>query len=431
MGRAFGCFLSLLAVLASPVRAHAPPQVLQVLEAPGRIVLSRFEPEPDFKIMCPLALAIGSAEAPELALLEDGTMVAATSTGLQRSRDGCSWDFAAEFGEQIVSALGQDPVTRETLYAATFENNGGAIHVSHDGGQSFEKLTDSDVFVHQLVPAPSRGERIYSVIQPITGGAVQMSVSEDSGASWELRAAPQLSTEGGLELLAVSPSDPDFVLAKGLDNDPVRLLDRVLVSRDGGRSFASPLSVKMLFDASFGADGTIWIAGIEGLWRSDDGAATFTALAGPTRMSCVLEREDALLGCGFYADLKDGIGISTDRGASFSTLFEFTSITEPITCADGTPTARACELLWTDWQREILGIWDAGAPPVTTTDAGDAPDAAEVADAGKRSTRSDGCACSTTPGSGESAPLGLTLTLLALPFAKCTRRARRARARAG
>jgi hypothetical protein len=426
-GRALLGLFALVGVAASPARAHAPPQVLEVLEAPGKIVLvtnrglligTRFEPEPDFKMMCSLGLSIGTAERPELALLDDGTMIAATSVGLQRSRDGCSWEFLSPFEEINASALAQDPSARATLYLAVFLGTEGALFVSHDGAASFEKLIDTADFVHQLLPAPSQSQRIYSVRQQLTGAGYEVSVSQDAAVTWETRSAPLLSTEGALELLAVSPVDPDFVLAKGVDDDPVALLlDRLLVSRDGGRTFESPVSIKLLFDASFSADGsTIWAAGIEGLWRSDDGAASFSALPGPARMSCVQERDDALLGCGFFAGLsalQDGIGVSSDRGASFRPLLEFTSIVEPVACAEDSPTARACELLWHDWQREILGIWDAGVPPIGDTDAGPASDGG-TEDAGRRSRGGDGgCDCRTVRNPG-STSLTVVLALASL-----------------
>lgn len=394
-------------VLCQPLAAaaHAPPQVFEAIVAPtgdaavlltNRGLLFGSLPSGPWRLMCNEAVGINGFEQPDLALLPDGSLIAATTAGLQRTADGgCSWQGVEPFAGVSTPALVQEPSAAATLYVAVFAPDIGGIHVSADAGASWSLrygVGDHD-YIEELLLVPSAPEQLYAsgqVFDDMGNFTHYVARSRDRGATFERHEVALLDNEADVTLLAVSPSDPDLLLARALDNSGTLAMrmDRLLVSRDGGQTFASVLTVNMLLDAQFAADGTTaWAASIEGLWRSDDVAATFEQVPGPERASCAIERQDELWVCGWYAPGRDGVGVSTDGGRSFTPLLSFDQVTEPVACPAASATAMTCDMLWRDWQREILfgvdagtsAAPDAGAADASTADASSRPDAATTA----------------------------------------------------
>lgn len=384
-------------LLAQRSAAHAPPQVLAAsFAAEGRgavLITNRGLIFGDldgggWQLMCNEALAINSFERPDVVYLPGGSLLAATSGGLKRTDDGgCSWQATERFGDVAAPALSQRDGDPATLYIGVYGPNVGGVYVSRNGATSWSQVlavADND-FIEEIVLAGSDGAAIYAsgqVFDDMGNVTHYVTRSRDAGASFERFEVPLLANEADLTLLAVSPVDPDLLLARALDNSASvsSRMDRLLLSRDGGQRFTGVLTVNTLFDARFGADGsTAWAASTPGLWRSTDGAETFSQVSGPERMTCVIERSDSLWGCGWYAMDADGIGTSTNAGDVFMPLMAFTDVTAPLACAASSPTATACEPLWLDWQREILT--GMNAPPITDAGASGPDAAAGAADA--------------------------------------------------
>ncbi|MFI5305812.1 MAG: WD40/YVTN/BNR-like repeat-containing protein [Polyangiales bacterium] len=408
----FTAVVCILMLRSTEAAAHAPPQIWRVARSgsDGRVALLTNRgiifgdaALSDFRFMCNTALGINSSEQPYIAFTSDGRLLASTSAGLQATTDGCSWQNVPEFGSASTPALAQDAAHPDVLYVSTFSMGRSGIEVSKDGGASWAWLTkvaDND-FIQEIVLAPSSSKTLYysgEVFDSTGKLAHYVARSNDAGATFNRNDVALLSTEADVTLLAVSPSDPAVLLARAQDGSDSMSMDRLLVSRDGGQTFSSPLTVPQLFTAAFAADGqTVWVASIAGLWRSRDAAATFQQVPGPNRMTFVAVPTPGTLSAGGWfggtMDL-DGWAQSSNDGDSFTQLMLFPQITEPVMCDAASSTAMNCEMLWKDWQYEILKRYDvygSAAPPpgVTLADASVTPSVADAGagqDAGARAT---------------------------------------------
>jgi photosystem II stability/assembly factor-like uncharacterized protein len=452
------CALALSIAAPSTVAAHAPPYALRIAwqtsgyEAAlitNRGILFGEPTEHRWRLMCNEALHINTSEQPEFAYLPDGRLMVATSRGLRVTADeGCTWQGVEPFGSTSTPAFAQDPDSPATLYAGTYGTGMSAVRVSEDSGATWRVLleaADND-FIQEILLAPGKHERLYVSGEALSDGVFSHYVarSDDAGKTWARFAATLIDTEVDLTLLAISPSDPDTVLAIAVAAEPTLMQDRVLVSSDGGETFEERGTFSGVLGGGFSADGAVaWVVGPMGLLRSDDGAKTFAPVSGPSSMSCMFERGTTTYGCGWYEAGKNGVGASEDRGGAFTPWMAFTDVTEPVHCSDDTETASLCSTLWRDWQREIFGIWDAGTPtmvmdaampPPPDTGTPRQPDAGVIVQpaaggAGgavlpEHHGASDGGGCAVRPQRGEAGPW-LELALGWLAVTRWRRRARR------
>lgn len=352
-----------------------------------------------WRLLCNEALHIPSSERPGLAYLPSGRIVVGTSSGVQRSDDdGCTWQ--STFPSLLVPALAQDPLQPARIYVATFpigmasDNISGdsALRVSDDGGESFSDLLllpDND-FVNGLAVAPSEPKRVFAsggVYRP-AGREFYIARSDDAGATWQRFSVELEADDFDLRVLAVSPVDPDVVLAKIAPGEPLNTPERVLISRNGGETFTQVASVLTLRDAAFSADGaTVWLAGKDGLLRSHDGGNSFAPAGAAVELSCAIEHDGVLHACGHYDGLmtdgtRNGVGRSSDQGDSYEPWMTFQDVQEQVTCDASSPTTATCARPWADWQYEVANMF---SPASLTRDGGTPlpmPDASTTVDAG-------------------------------------------------
>jgi hypothetical protein len=282
--------------------------------------------------------------------------------------------------------------------------------------------------------APSRSRRLYLDGQLIGNGTITpyVAFSDDGGASFERFELALLPTEDAFELLAVSPTDPDLLVGRASDGDAVALQDRVLVSRDRGETWTSPLTVHAMSDARFSLDGsTLWVSGIEGAFRSDDDLESFQPLKDAVRISLALEHAGEPWVCGYYDGMHDGVA-AIDAAGALRPVMKFVDVMEPAACDASSPSTLACAVLWQDWQRELFGILPDAGVPVPTPEAGSASQAGQggsvgESDAGPHRSPSDG-GCSVARAAGGSAfGPGYVLAALAALAVSVERRRRRRR----
>jgi hypothetical protein len=431
--RALAGLLLALASPASLASAHAPPQVLDIAWQPDGapvLVTNRglilIDEPGQAHLVCTDALPVSSTEKPSLLVMPNGDFVVATARGLLRSTDrGCSFTGIAPLATLNTSAAVADPRDAAHFYVAAFDaERGGSLLETSDAGATFTTLTGPSMndFVEALLVPPSMPERLYASgeVFDATGTERYVAHSDDGGASFTRFPLPLLATEGAFELLAVSPSDPDLLLGRAVDDDAEALQDRLLVSRDRGETWSSPIRVRALTSARFARGGDeVWVTGVEGAFRSRDGAQSFEPWPDAARISLALQHEDDVWLCGYYDGLHDGIA-RVDAAGTLSPSFAFTEVDEPPRCPESTPAISACALLWRDWQREILGIFPDAAVPM--------PDAA-VPDSGMPEPtpprRGGGCRARPSPPGGASSLAGtLAAALLALGARRKRTRAR-------
>lgn len=385
------------ALITSEARAHAPPQVLDLLWRSGHevvVVTNRglIFGELDanrFRLLCNEALHITVNDLPSVTLLPDGRVLAATYSGLKATADeGCSWQGVGELGAMQATSLAAHDADAAVVFVSTYAPGQGGVWRSEDGAATFERVLEADDadFVRSLkLASPAQGPAtIYA-----SGSALDaqgqyvhyVARSRDAGESWERFPVAVLDSELDVTLLAVSPTDPDVVVAKATSIEPLTVPERLLISRDGGQTFTSPLELLSLAHAELSQDGsTLWVAGLSGLFRSTD-LQSFERVAAGEELTFVREHDGELFVAGRYLGLLDpanGIARSTRSLGTIGSFLQLRDVTEAVACDLGSETAYLCETAWLDWYREVLDsspstLKDAGIPDAAI-DAGIEPD---------------------------------------------------------
>jgi photosystem II stability/assembly factor-like uncharacterized protein len=166
--------------------------------------------------------------------VNEAVLYAGVEGGVCRSIDsGRSWEFRALPATDtfLVAALAVSRAQEETLYLGTLSYSGerGDLYASRNGGETVRLLTTFDVPVNAVAAHPENPNTIYAATgafyAPGTPGGVYRSL--DGGAHWRmLRSGKVVNT------LVVDPHDPD-TLYVGCGESGGRYAG-VLKSRDGG-----------------------------------------------------------------------------------------------------------------------------------------------------------------------------------------------------
>jgi hypothetical protein len=314
---------------------------------------------------------VSTSDRVDATVLPDGRMLATTPLGLLESSDrGCSWQKHAQVGDWQSTSLAQSPSDPNRLYLATYAMGETGLRASSDGGQTWQLLMHADDtdFLRYVQIARGREQRLYmaKVSVDSTKYAYHVMRSDDAGKTWSEFSVALTDDETDLEILGVSPFDPQLVIAKAHANDQVAMKERLLVSHDGGQTFDTPIMLHVLTAVAWSADRkTLWLATDDGLYRSTDDAKSFEHVGIIDLVSCVIEHDGMLLACGWYEGLEagnPGIGVSADGGETFQHWMRLDEVRHPVACDGSTPTGMTCAALWTDWQNEILGGNSVASP---------------------------------------------------------------------
>lgn len=167
-------------------------------------------------------------------LVDETVLYAGVEGGLCRSIDsGKSWEFFAVPATDtfLVAALAVTGAEEETLYLGTLSYSGerGDLYASRNGGETVRLLTTFDVPVNAVEVHPHEPNTIYAATgafyAPGTPGGVYRSV--DGGAHWRV-----LQSGKVVNSLVIDPRDPD-TLYVGCGESGGRYAG-VLKSTDGG-----------------------------------------------------------------------------------------------------------------------------------------------------------------------------------------------------
>lgn len=425
-------FALLLGLAAAPAEAHAPPLAARVLGSPqgdreivvtNRGLIFRELGSGTAQLLCNEALFVTTAEVPNVAVTGSGALLVATSSGLRRSEDqGCSWSEVADMGATNTPALAQHPTDPDTLFAGTYADTGGELRATRDGGSTWSSVLalGSGDFVRSLFVGS--GDVVYATLTSFADGARPTHAllrSRDGGSRWERLELPLAEVDNAAMLAAAQPNDPETVILYTIANSPGLHPGRLLVSRDGGGSFATPFERAEIRGASFDRDGRLWVAARDGLYGAGAEYASFEALSSASELGCVLERDGSLLVCGRYAGQAasaSGVGRLDEELGQFESWLDFGSVQSRVSCPPGSTTEALCRVPFRDWQAELLagafGGGASGSDGAGTGAPGPSPDiplasgseATSVLPADDPAAPSSEPACSsTTPGASASA----------------------------
>jgi MYXO-CTERM domain-containing protein len=264
------------------------------------------------------------------------------------------------------------------------------VFVSEDGATNWKRLleTNDHEYVRSIRQAPSDPKHLYA-----TGLAWDMmgkytyflTQSLDAGKTWERHDVPLEQHELDLQLFAVHPKDPNILAVRAGGEDPMITPERLLISKDGGKTFTSPFKMLLLSQLAFNADGSkAWVVGYDGFFESTDGLATFNQIQPAISMSYVTERDGEVLAAGYYKGVstpENGIGQAKAAQDGFTAYMQMNQVTQQVQCDPSTTTAMKCASWWADWERELMsgqftsadgGVMTAGAGGSSSGGAGGA-----------------------------------------------------------
>ena len=382
------------------VLAHAPPEVLsltwsnsdQVILVSNRGFIVGDPSLGSWSLLCNEALGYRVTERPSLVLRPSGQMLIAASSGLKTSDDGgCTFSIVDMFSGVNVTSLIQASDDPDHLYLTAYATSIGGVYESTDGGAQWKRLlqlADND-FPYRLLVSESNPVIMHftSTLFNNTGDfQYYIQSSNDAGETWRKSIVPMEADEVSLELLALHPTDVNVVIAKATRADPSIAMERLLISIDGGATFASTFSATQITGATFDPAGVLWVSSIQGLYVADDALETFTQTSQASEMTCVQRHGADLFGCGHYDGFdavpngRNGVGLWT-AGAAFASWMDMTQVVAPLACPRLTVGYQSCISPWSDWTREIFGTTittDGGTADAATLDAQVSVDAAST-----------------------------------------------------
>jgi hypothetical protein len=364
-----------LGLMTLPAAAHAPPLGARVLTpaspasgseeviVTNRGLVFRDPASGSSRLLCNEALRINTSELPNVALLGDGGLLVATSSGLRLSRDrGCTWADVGQMETTNTPALAADPSDPNRVYVANYDSDIPGLRETLDAGVSWSLMyeTAEADYVHSILVSAPDPRRIYATLTAYDSGPPTHSLLRtlDRGATWERLLLPLNEKDYRAIAAAVGPDDPDTLILYTVANSPGVDTSRLLVSRDGGDSFEVALERPEIRGAGYGQDGRLWVAARDGLYGSNGELAAFARTSVASELGCVSGRAGTLLVCGHYAGLgtaESGIGVSNDGGQSFERWLDFSRVAEPVECSPDSLTTSLCARPWLDWETEMLG----------------------------------------------------------------------------
>lgn len=314
-------------------------------------------------------------EDPVIRVMPDGAILAGNFSGIWRSTpERCDWEQPDPAVTDVFTIdLDVRPSEPGTVFALiTSGIDSDQLFRSDDMGRSWSEVSALQelVLMERVRLAPSDPTRVYlSGAIPndpeSMGRRAFFFRSDDAGETFTETELPLLDGERNAHLLAVDPSDPDRALVhmtrRATDDRPQRLL----LTEDGGATFRLVMEALELSGAAFSPDGSqAWATArtTDGLFRSDDGGATFTQLTGGN-FPCVGHDGTRLWMC--VDELRDDYAMArTETGDTIDRVLVFDMIRQLPDCPRCSQVGYVCP----EWFPDLA--YDLRLDGVTAPDGG-------------------------------------------------------------
>lgn len=338
--------------------------------------------------LCESAIPCMGQQDPAVSLLNGGFVMSGQVEGLAVSPNlGCSWSFVPGTAQQLVVDVtrtrdGTTGFGIENVYSSTSDAGvllyDTTVLRTTDVGKTWQPLAgaiDPTLVIHTIDVAPSDTTRIYVTGIVFGQTHAEMLVSKDSGQTYAEFPIPLVGSELGAYIAAVDPNVADTVYVRtlGLDKMTGLYSGRVLVSTDGGQTFAQKWSGDRPQGFALSQDGTrVYVGSVaDGLQVAGTSDFAFTQTS-KHQIQCLAMSGTTLYACGNEAESGFILGSTTDEGATFTPVLRLETIAAPIACSPGTQGA-TCGSQWPALAEQLAidaGLGDAGTSPPPSSSCG-------------------------------------------------------------
>ena len=344
----------LLALLLAPT-AHANgalPAVSQLVadpSDPAHLVLrSNFgllttrDSGANWDLVCEGGIGYQNVEPP-IAVLGDGTTIAALPTGIAFSAAAeCNFNLGAGVATYVadVSRVPGSP-SHAVSVSVDIDRNEATVWQSADGGQSWQTLGEplSDLNAATLDVAADVAGTLYVSGAADAGGILAR--TSDAGAHWARYEVPGAGKLSVPYIAAVADADTVYVRLSGTPG-------QLLITRDGGRHFDTVLDFQGSLDGfALSPDGKLALASgsLDGVWRAPTESLTFERLS-CAKLRCLSWSAAGLFACADEFDAGFLVGESTDSGLSFEPGLHMPCVRGPLACASSSSVGAVCPSAW-------------------------------------------------------------------------------------
>ena len=345
----------------------------------------------------------------------DDRLLALSASGLVYSDDlGCTWQAS---GGALSTALGTDSYVdasnpRRVFALATNTDYSQSVHVSHDGGSTFDRTiltVPNGTTLNGVESSRSNPDVVYVSGNTFdtVGPRAQLWRSTDGGNTWQSRELEAELLRGFIRIVSVDPVDPSRVLLRVTPTTG----DLLALTRDGGVKTAIVARSAAPFSAFLRRESGELLLATTGTehFRSTDAGSSFEPWTVSVAIRALAEREGTLY---VVPDIKHPNALlRSDDGASFVPVFSLSDLRGPRPCV-----AAACQSTCDYYSG--MGLWPAATCTARESDAGVPQGTPSSSDGG-------GCAC-TVPASARG---GSALPWVCAGFALLRSRSRRTRHR--
>jgi len=371
----------------------------------------------NWDLVCEAGVGYQNLE-PAIALLADGTTIAALPSGIARGATECAFSLAAGVSAYVAD-VARVPDAPERAVAVSVDIEAGVSQVlrSLAGGSSWSAwgnaLNELNAVTLDIAGTGERPLYVSGISQTETVAGV-LARSVDGGHSWTRWNVPGTSKLSAPYIAALAADDADTLYVR-LSGTPGRLL----VTHDGGAHWSTVLDfVGPLDGFALSPDGRYALASgrMDGVWRARTSDLVFERVS-CKKLRCLSWTHAGLFACADEFQAGFLVGESLDSGSTFEPRLHLPCVRGPLACESESSVARACDASWPA-QAEVLGsdCTNAVYTPRDECASGGGSGAAASAGSGGANTKPElraraGCALS---GAVDARGAWLTLLLTAV-----------------
>jgi len=308
----------------------------------------------NWDLVCEAGLGYQNIE-PAIALLADGTTIAALPNGIAHGTTECAFGLARGI-TAYVADVARMPDTPAQAVAVSVEIEAGVSQVwrTLDGGRSWASwgaaLTELNAATLDVAGAHAGTLYVSGVSQNETVTGV-LARSLDGGQSWTRWHVPGANKLSAPYIAAIAADDADTLYVR-LSGSPGRLL----VTHDGGAHWSTVLDFAGPVDGfALSPDGRYALASgrADGIWRASTSELVFERIS-CSKLRCLSWTNAGLFACADEFQAGFLVGESRDAGVTFEPRLHLSCVRGPLACASDSPVAQACDASWPALS-EVLG----------------------------------------------------------------------------